>query len=173
MDGEGMSRVEEFLAASGYDPASMSQSTITRLDQIDAAVQARCAKTERAKELLKQGKITVLGISEDTGIPRKSIYNNPELRSYIDHCAKAEGEMVLVKASEFDGLHSRVGMLEERIDKLVLRDVDAMDLAHEIGALRGELERKDERIAELEKALAAAAGKAPGSEPKVVRFGDR
>lgn len=170
MDEDRVIRIEGFLESIGRDAASTPPSIVSRLHLIDDAVRARRAKTAEARSLLREGRITVLGISEDTGIPRKSIYNNPELRTYIERCSQEDGELAVVRQSELDNLRQRVDALSRRVEKMALRDVREQELASEVERLQRDVAARDRKVAQLEKDLARAKGQAG---PKVVSFSER
>lgn len=149
MAGE-MSDVERYLESEGMDPSILPDSLKTRLEIIDKAIRQRVAAAERACQELKGSRVSILGIANDTGIPRKSIYNNPLLRGYIEHGEKLHGNLTVIKSSELSNLRQRCDRMESQIKKMAIRDIDIENLKYENESLRREVAARDKRIGRLE-----------------------
>lgn len=153
-----------FLRSRRMAPETLGAREYAHLVAAERAIAARTEEADAAHAKLKACKINVTSIAGDMGITRKTIYNNPVLEAYIEHCAKQS-----VRDGDRDEqarLREKVAELEEQVRKLVLRDVEAEVLRHENVELKRELMRCESRIREMDVRLEKARANAVKSTPQ-------
>lgn len=150
MDGDQMKRIEEFLQAHGLDTGSVPQQRIRQLQRIDDAIQKRLASISEAQRLLKENSISIASIAEESGITRKTFYNNEILKQYVESFTAVNGEPgKLVKASELDAMRKRLDEQADDIAKMIARDIDVETVRHEVDELQKVISIKDQQIRNL------------------------
>lgn len=142
-------RINSFLATRNATDSTISKSRMSQLEKIDDAIQARLIIINEAKETLKGTGINVSVISADTGISRKTFYNNEILRLYVEHYATSEEEHN-VAASDFDRIKAKNDTLSKQVQAFVLRDIDSENLRHENMKLQQEIQNLNIRVQNLE-----------------------
>lgn len=147
-----------FLSASGLTLDTFSKQDQGRLLAIEDAILKRMGKAREAKELAASSKITVSGIVEDLDISRGTVYNNEHLKSYIEFARKAQRAMFLDGEEKAARASKENKRLRETLNKMVIRDIEAEQLKHEIDEMRRELIYKDNQISALERKLEEATG---------------
>ena len=83
MDDNQMKRIEAFLKSQGLDIGSVPKQRIKQLQKIDEAVQKRLTAIAEAQQTLKDNSISIASIATDSGITRKTFYNNEILKQYV------------------------------------------------------------------------------------------
>lgn len=162
MDEDVKKRIEKFLASNGQSLDTISKARVEQFEKTDAAIQGRLSAISEAHETLKTSGISVFTISADTGISRKTFYNNDLLRLYVEKYSTTEEKTA--PAEEFDRIKSRSDELERQFQKMVLRDVDYENLLAENDKLKKEIETLvkrnsilEEQNAELQKEIFEAS----------------
>ena len=84
MDAETLKRIDAFLAEHGQTLEAVPRARLTQFQKTDEAIQARLARIASAKETLKSCSINISAIAADSGISRKTFYNNDLLRLYVE-----------------------------------------------------------------------------------------
>lgn len=150
MDGDQMKRIEKFLKTRGLDTGSLPEQRIKQLQKVDGAIQKRLAAVFEARQALKDNSISVAAIAADSGITRKTFYNNEVLKKYVESFSSVDGEPgKLVKASEIDSMKKRLDEQADAIAKMAARDVDIEAVRHETDELRKVIDGKDRQIRNL------------------------
>ena len=145
-----------FLSSRRMAPETLGAREYAHLAAAERAIAARAEEADAARAKLKACKVNVTSIAGDMGITRKTVYNNPVLEAYIEHCAKQCAQVG--DRDEQARLRERAAELEDQVRKLVLRDVEAEVLRHENVELKRELMRCESRIREMDARLEKAIG---------------
>lgn len=178
MDEQKLNAIQTFLMAHGSSLESLPKARVTQLFKVYDAVEARKQRLQEAKKAASNNAITVLSISSDTGISRKTFYNNELLKLYVEESASAaEPTRSAVISKEVAGYREQIKALEERIRLMSIRDVKSLNLEHKIAELSRELIEKDSRIRNLEKeyekaceALREARSQIPSKTAEILPF---
>ena len=150
MDDNQMKRIESFLRSQGLDIGSVPKQRIKQLQKIDEALQKRLTAISEALQTLKDNSISIASIATDSGITRKTFYNNEILKLYVESFTSVDGEPgKLVKASEIDSMKKRLDEQANDIAKMVARDIDIEYVRHEADELRRIIDGKDKQIQNL------------------------
>ena len=150
MDDNQKKRIEEFLKAHNLDLGSIPKQRINQLIKIDDAVQKRISALSEAQEMLRNNAINIVAIAADSGITRKTFYNNDILKQYVESFMSVDGEPgKMVKASEIESMKRRLEEQASDIAKMVARDIDIESARHEADELRKVIEGKDKQIQNL------------------------
>ena len=150
MDDTQMTRIESFLKGQGLDIGSMPRQRIKQLLMIDVVVQKRLQAIKQAQKIVKDNSISIVTIANESGITRKTFYNNEILKKYVESFTSVDGEPgKLVKASEISNLKKRIAEQSEEIAKMAARDIDIENLRHEADELRKVISNKDRQIQNL------------------------
>lgn len=150
MDDNQMKRIEAFLKSQGLDIGSVPKQRIKQLQKIDEAVQKRLTAISEAQQMLKDNSINIASIATDSGITRKTFYNNEILKQYVESFTSVDGEPgKLVKASEIDSMKRRIDEQAEDIAKMVARDINFETIRHEADELKKVINGKDKQIQNL------------------------
>lgn len=150
MDGAQMNRIESFLKSQGIDTGSIPRQRIKQLEKIDDAVQKHLKAINEAQQVLKDNSFNVSTIANESGIARKTFYNNDILRKYVESFTSVDGEPgKLVKASEIDNMKKKIKEQADMIFKMANRDIDLESLRHEADELRKVIANKDKQIKNL------------------------
>lgn len=145
-----MIRIESFLKEQGLDISSVPRQRIKQLLMIDVAVQKRLQAIKQAQKIVKDNSISIVSIANDSGITRKTFYNNEILKTYVESFTSIDGEPgKLVKASEISNMKKRIAEQSEEIAKMAARDIDIETLRHEADELRKVISNKDKQIQNL------------------------
>lgn len=145
-----MTRIETFLKAHGLDTGSVPKQRIKQLQKVDNAVQKRLQAITQAQQVIKNNSISIVSIASDSGITRKTFYNNEILKQYVENFTSVDGEPgKLVKTSEINNMKQRIQEQSEEITKMAVRDIDAEALRHEVDELRKVISSKDRQIQNL------------------------
>ena len=84
MENEALTRINSFLAQHGASSETISKSRMAQFEKVDTAIQSRLAEIQKAQDILKGRPINVSAIATDTGIARKTFYNNDLLRLFVE-----------------------------------------------------------------------------------------
>lgn len=166
MDEEKLKVTNDFLARHGSSAEVITKARMEQLSKIYDASVARQTACFQAKESLKSNGITVVAIAEDTGISRKTFYNNPLLKDFVQEFATSTTDFTEVKEKELERLKEQNGIISEQIRQMFLRDSESEDFKHEIAVLRRDIKQKDNRIQNLEKQLEKALNELEGEKKK-------
>ncbi len=151
MDDENMNRIQAFLAAHGASLDTLPKARVTQFEMANTAIQARKKAFEQAQAAMKQNSINVSTISADTGISRKTFYNNELLRLFVEEFSVYEETAKKTSmTAECENLRGKNKTLAEQIHRFVLRDINIENLKHENAALSREIIEKNNRIRMLE-----------------------
>ena len=154
---EGLKRIQSFLAERNQSTETITANRLRQLQKVDKAIQQRMEAIEAAKESLKANAITVQGIATDSGISRKTFYNNDILKEYVESYINIDGESTRsIKASEYDYLKKRVETLTADLSMMQIRDIRAETSRYNAEELEKTIEAKDKQIENLTKMYESA-----------------
>jgi len=177
------SKVKELTLDLDINYNSLNTKTKKHLINIEHSISNRESKYLELKNKLQGNKITLTSISEDAGIKsRQTIYNNPELKAYVDARMRQANE--LNPYHLIDDLRAKIADIQEMYDKMVERDIDTEILRYEVSKLKNDILNRDEeilrmqdqtdelksRIKELKKTTSNSNSKATTSNANVVTF---
>ena len=94
-----------------------------------------------------------MDIAADSGISRKTFYNNDLLRLYVEKYAYDPEEAS--SSAELQRLRARIDQYKRQIDAFLLRDVETENLRHENMTLNNEISNLQKHNKNLEEQYAA------------------
>lgn len=151
MDSIGATRLEEFLTKKNTSLDAVSKARAAQLKRADSAIQGRMEAMKRAHRAIGESAISVSAIASDTGISRKTFYNNELLREYVSSCAALVDTGKGTRTADCNRLRQKNMILVDQVRKFVLRDIDIENLRHENAELVREVTTLQGRIRSLEK----------------------
>ena len=150
MDDDQMMRIDAFLKNHGLDTGSIPKQRIKQLQKIDNALQKRLDAISKAQRMLRENSITIAAIASDSGITRKTFYNNKLLKQYVESFMSVDGEPgKLVKASEIEKMKEKLERQADDIAKMIARDIDVEGLRYELDEMKKVIDIKDRHIQNL------------------------
>ena len=153
MEHEGIARIKTFLTKHGSSYEGLSESKKRQFQSVDNAIQTRLQSIVAAETTIREQMINVQNIAADTGLARKTFYNNDLLRLYVEEYAfEAFGSFTKMK-EECKRLKEEITQLKNERQKMVDRDREIELTRLEIAALQTEIlllrEEKDALNQEL------------------------
>lgn len=152
MDEQKIERINDFLKKHGQTIDTISKSRLSQFEKIDDVIQLKINERKNAEEILKNNNINISIVSSESGISRKTFYNNKLLKMYVEYYS-TDTEEKNVPESEFERIKLRNEELTKQIHKLVLRDIETENLRHQILELNKEIENLQIRNNYLEEEL--------------------
>lgn len=149
MENEKITRINEFLARHGASIDTISKQKMAQFEKVDDAIQARLAEVNKAKEILQGKPINVSVIATDTGIARKTFYNNELLRLFVEEYSSSPDDKT-ASAGDVERLKARCEELEKQVRLFLLRDLETENLRHENMRLQVEIQTLQDRNTALE-----------------------
>ena len=153
MDAETLTRIRAFLEEQGKTIDAIPNSRLLQLEKADSAIQKRLANIEKARNTLKTCSINVSAIAADSGISRKTFYNNDNLRLYVEKYAHDPEDQTA--AAEVQRLKTQNEHYKAQIQAFLIRDIDTENLRHENTKLAKEITNLQTRNKNLEERYAA------------------
>jgi len=149
MENEKIIRINEFLARHGASVDTISKQKLAQFEKADDAIQARLMEVNKAREILQGRPINVSVIAADTGIARKTFYNNELLRLFVEEYSSSFDEKT-ASAGDVERLKSKCEELERQVRQFLLRDFETENLRHENMRLQVEIKNIQSRNSSLE-----------------------
>lgn len=149
MENEKVTRIKEFLARHGASIDTISKQKLAQFEKVDDAIQARMVDINKAREILKGRPINVSVIAIDTGIARKTFYNNELLRLFVEEYSSSFDEKT-VSVADVERLRIKNEELERQVRQFLLRDIETENLRHENMRLQAEIHNLQARNNALE-----------------------
>ena len=149
MDEQKLARIDAFLKKNGSREVALSTSRLAQFEKVDDAIQNKIIEIYKAKEILRSTGVNISIISTETGISRKTFYNNELLKAYVESYAPSDEDKV-ASASDLDKLKSKNYELAKQINGFVLKDIETENLRHEIKELNREIQNLQSRNESLE-----------------------
>lgn len=125
----------------GIDYNNLKPKTQNHLLNIEIAITNRESKYDELLHKLKDTKVTLSSISDDTKISRQTLYNNKELKTYINFRALQMDE--LNPYHRIDELKDKINKLNEKIELMINRDIDTEILRNENEILLEQIQNRD------------------------------
>lgn len=148
MDKKGAVNIEEQLksicAELGIDYDNLKPKTQKHLLNIETAIASRESKYNELLHELKENKVTLTSISDDTKISRQTLYNNNELKVYINFRTLQTDE--LNPYHRIDELKDKINKLNEKLELMINRDIDTEILRNQNETLLEQLKNRDNTI---------------------------
>lgn len=148
---EQTTRINSFLLRHKLSLDVLSKSKQRQLIAIDTAIQKRLDAASEAKAILKDSKINVSTIAEDTKIARKTFYNNDILKAYIEEHTSSALDDETASASDLAKAEAKIAELTQQVNGFVMRDIDTQNLWHENNKLLKEIKMLNARCENLTK----------------------
>lgn len=149
MENEKVTRINEFLSRHGASIDTISKQKLAQFEKVDDAIQARMVEINKARETLSGRPINVSVIATDTGIARKTFYNNELLRLFVEEYSSSPDDKT-VPAADAERLKARCEELERQVRQFLLRDIETENLRHENMRLQAEIHNWQTRTSTLE-----------------------
>lgn len=150
MDEEKLKRIQDLLIKNGQSVDTISKSRLKQMEKADDAIQSRLTALSTAKDMIKISDINVSNIASDTGIARKTFYNNDLLRIYVEFYSNSDTDRSIA-ISDYDKLKEKHDLLSHKVKNFLLRDIDIENLRHENNVLNREITNLKNRNESLEK----------------------
>ena len=149
MENERLDIINRFLSQYGLSFDTISKSRMEQFEKVDYAIQDRLNEINHAKEILRRKTINVTTISNDTGIARKTFYNNDLLRLYVESFS-TESDNKMTAVANLERLKEKYDEAERQIKLFLLRDIDIENLRNENTKLQAEIQNLENRNRTLE-----------------------
>lgn len=149
MDEETLKRINSFLNEQGQSIKSIPKNRLQQLEKTDKAIQERLLQIAKAKDILNTCKINVSVIAEDSGISRKTFYNNDLLRLFVEKYSHEPEESASL--SELQRLKEKNQQFKLQVDAFLIRDIETENLRHENMKLATEISHLQTLNQNLEK----------------------
>lgn len=153
MDKQGATKIEEQLKLIcnelGIHYNNLKPKTKKHLLNIETAIVRRESKYNELLNELKENKVTLTSISHDTKISRQTLYNNQELRDYINFRALQLDE--LNPYHQMYELKDKINKLNEKLELMVNRDIDTEILRNQNETLLEQIKNRDNTINRMTK----------------------
>ena len=146
---ERLNRIQAFLKKNNTSIEALTKGRIAQFEKVDDAIQAKLQAITQAQETLKATSINVSVISTDTGISRKTFYNNDLLRQYVESYATIEATGN-VASTDYNRVKEKNDTLVEQVQALVLKDIDNENLRHENTKLQREIINLTKHVKNIE-----------------------
>lgn len=108
---------------------------------IETAITNRELKYNELLHELKDNKVTLSSISSDTKISRQTLYNNKELKTYINFRTLLVDEFN--PYHRIDQLKDEINKLNEKLELMINRDIDTEILRNENEILLEQIKNRD------------------------------
>lgn len=154
---ESTQRINAFLQEHGQDITTISKSRLAQFEKVDDAIQAHLKEIEKAESTIHAHRINVSLMAIETGIARKTFYNNDLLRLYVEKYSPDEAPTVAEQ--EHQKLKEKQEELEVQLNRMILRDITAENLRNENIRLGKEIQLLQRRNTNLEEELEKALAK--------------
>ncbi|MDY4546655.1 MAG: hypothetical protein SO454_07190 [Candidatus Choladocola sp.] len=149
MENEALTRINSFLAQHGASSETISKSRMAQFEKVDTAIQSRLMEIQKAQDILKGRPINVSTIATDTGIARKTFYNNDLLRLFVEAYSTSSEDRTASQV-DLDRFKSKYDEAERQIKQFLLRDIETENLRQENMRLQAEIKNLEKRNNSLE-----------------------
>ena len=149
MENEALTRINSFLAQHGASSETISKSRMAQFEKVDTAIQSRLMEIQKAQDIMKGRPINVSTIATDTGIARKTFYNNDLLRLFVEAYSTSSEDRTASQV-DLDRFKSKYDEAERQIKQFLLRDIETENLRQENMRLQAEIKNLEKRNNSLE-----------------------
>lgn len=129
------------------DYGNLKAKTQKHLLNIETAIANRESKYNELLHELKDNKVTLSSISDDTKISRQTLYNNKELKAYINFRTLQVDE--LNPYHQIEELKEKINKLNKKLELMVNRDIDTEILRNENEVLLQQIQNKENTITRM------------------------
>lgn len=127
--------LEDFLKENHKNDEIISKTLMKELLIVEEEINRRQENLNKAQKMIKDNDINIKYIAESTGISRKTFYNNELLGKFVNKYATADYET----RDRISDLKNKISEQSEKINNLVLRDIDVLEFEHQISKLHDEI----------------------------------
>lgn len=138
--------LNDFLKENKKDENTISKPLYKRLELVEEEILKRKDSISQAEQSIRGNAINISSISEATGISRKTFYNNELLNEFVSNNSTIDKET----KDNITKIKDKLDDNEQKLRKLMNRDIDQITSLNEISKLRKELEYAQKRIKSLE-----------------------
>lgn len=138
--------LDDFLSKNKKSEDTIGRSLKKNLLAVEEEITKRQQIITDAQKTIRENTINIKAIAEATGISRKTFYNNELLAKFVEENATVDS----VSREETKKLRSRLDDAEDRLLKMMHRDLETEMLRYQITKLQAELETSHNRIKALE-----------------------
>lgn len=143
-----INRINAFLVHHNASFDTLSNGRQKQFLQADSAIQKRLQIITEAKETLKTYGINVSSIATETGIARKTFYNNELLRMFVESYSVDDEK--IASAAELSAAKERISEVEQQLQAVFDRDIETGKLWHENESLQKEIKNMRVQIQNLQ-----------------------
>lgn len=145
-------RIEDYLERKKTSKDILSSGKLSKLIDIDNAIQTRLDNLSKGRELLKNNSINIFNIAKDTKISNKTFYSNDLYKDFVEMYTTNDAEKKVME-SDFNRLKEENDALRQQLLDMVMHDIDIERVKHEYNALKVEITEANKRIKMLEEEL--------------------
>lgn len=138
--------LNDFLKENKKDENTISNPLYKKLELVEEEILKRKDLISQAEQSIRDNAINISSISEATGISRKTFYNNDLLSEFVNNNSTVDKET----KEAISKIKDKLDDSEQKLQKLLNRDVDQITVLNEVSKLRKELEHAQKRIKSLE-----------------------
>lgn len=138
--------LNDFLKENKKDENTISNPLYKKLELVEEEILKRKDSISQAVQSIRDNAINISSISEATGISRKTFYNNDLLSEFVNNNSTVDKET----KEAISKIKDKLDDSEQKLQKLLNRDVDQITVLNEVSKLRKELEHAQKRIKSLE-----------------------
>lgn len=138
--------LNDFLKENKKDKNTISNPLYKKLELVEKEILKRKDSISQAEQSIRDNAINISSISEATGISRKTFYNNDLLSEFVNNNSTVDKET----KEAISKIKDKLDDSEQKLQKLLNRDVDQITVLNEVSKLRRELEHAQKRIKSLE-----------------------
>ena len=156
MEQERVSRIDLFLTKRGASYCGLSDRQKSQLHAVDDAIQTRIRRIKDAEKVIREQAINVQNIATDSGLARKTFYNNELLRLFVEEYSSEANDSITKSKEEIKHLIEEINQLKNERQKMVDRDrevelnrLELSTMQRELKILRKENEELQRKNAEL------------------------
>ena len=150
MENEALTRINDFLSKHNANINTIPKARLNQFLKVDTAIQTRLAKIIEAHELLNGRPFNLSVIADESGVARKTFYNNKLLGMYVEMYSDAYPSLKEANSADFERLQKRCEEAEARLTQFYQRDIRMQETIHENAKLQDEIRILQNRYNALE-----------------------
>ena len=140
--------LNDFLTRNKKSQDTISKATYNHLLKIEKVINEREKHIAESKQIIKDNTINICTISNATKIARKTFYNNKILNDFVNEHSTQQND---ASKNEIIKLKEKLSDYQDKINKLLDRDLEMVKSINEKVKLENELKCAYSRIESLEK----------------------
>lgn len=150
MENEALTRINEFLLKHNASIHTIPKARLNQFLKVDAAIQARLVKIIEAHEILKGRPLNLSVIASESGVARKTFYNNDLLGQYVEMYSDSYPSPKEANSADLERLRKRCEEVEGQLAQFYQRDIRMQEVMHENIKLHDEIRTLQNRNSALE-----------------------